>query len=801
MPLRLCGGSFSDTLTRSMRILSLLAAVVMMTYGGAACSDPGDKEPVKENRLAKERSPYLRQHKTNPVDWYPWSDEALAKARDEDKPIFLSIGYAACHWCHVMEHESFEDGPTAELMNRVFVCVKVDREERPDLDRVYMNATQLFGRGGWPMTVLLLPDGRPFLGATYIPRERLKGLILEIERAWKDDRKKIVNQAAAIAERVEQVSDGPDIPDTGASDAEILKDMRNALGVAFDAVHGGYGTQPKFPPHTEFLFFLEDGARRATPDDKAQILKTLDAMEAGGIHDHVGGGFHRYSTDRAWLLPHFEKMLYDNALLAQAYAGAFAVTGKPSYRRTVERIFAWLEREMKQPGGGYASSLDADTQGEEGLTYTWTLNELRGALDAQELGFFLPLFRIEERGNFLDEATHRRSGRNIPHLEKPIAVQAKVDAVLGKLLAARDKRPQPGLDDKVITGWNGLLISAFARAGVDLSEPAYLDRARGLASFLLSKSRKDDGTLLRFPAGSGPEIPGFTEDHVHLIEGLLDLADATKETTWRDAARDLADRLNDEFQDQENGGFWTTSRERHETLFARTKETWDSPIPSDNGTAARLNLRLFAATGEKGYADAADRTLSAFRPLMAHPRMATGVMALLRALAMRRGMEQSGVAGATRGDAHARVDVAQVDAFLERMEAKLGSRVGLVVRVDLDAGWHVNANVPSNADLIATRLTTDEKSPAPLEDVLYPPARSRPLGGEAVALYEGTFEIRGQLAIPADVPAGPRKIPLVLTLQPCDESTCKAPLEIRLELHLRFADTDGEAQHPALFTK
>ncbi len=789
-----------------MRCSALVFAVLLLL----SCGDPVGSSPeegrgtVKHNRLREERSPYLRQHSTNPVDWYPWGGEALQKAKEDDKPIFLSVGYAACHWCHVMEHESFEDEKTAKLLNDAFVCVKVDREERPDIDRIYMTAVQvLTGRGGWPMTVLMFPDGRPFWGGTYLRPENLQGLIAEVKRLWQNERTRLEHTADALSERVRDMSDGLDLPEPDGSDADLLTHMRNALSARFDAQNGGYGNAPKFPPHTEMLFYLDP--ENASDEELAQARRTLEAMEEGGVHDHVGGGFHRYSTDARWLLPHFEKMLYDNALLAQAYAGMYARTDDARFARVAHRLFDWLEREMRQEGGGYASSLDADTEGEEGTTYTWTMKELQDVLGEKDAAFAAGLFGFTAEGNFMDEATHQATGRNIVHLPTsvreaaaahgtdPAALGKRIDSMFAKMIEARAKRAQPGLDDKVITAWNGLLISGFARAARDLDDDRYRARGEDLARFLLAHCRREDGTLLRFPRGSGPEIVGFCEDYVHVIEGLLDLAEVSEadKAHWQAAAAELGRRLLAEFQDEEGGGFWTTSPTSHESLIARAKESWDSPIPSDNGAAARLCLRLYEHTGDEAYRKAADRTLAAFRPMMGQPRMAGGLVALFRALALRLRMERAGTTGAARGDVSVRQDVARVDVFLQRTEAKLGSQVPLVVRVALDEGWHVNTLAPADEALIATVLTVAEGSPATLGGVTVPDG-----GAER---YEGTFDLVTAVVVPANVPTGPRKIPLRLTLQPCDAASCKAPIEVRLDVALRFADEDGAARHPAMF--
>ncbi len=789
--------------------------VVLCLTALAGCGEaprdppPVDEKPpaVKPNRLAQERSPYLRQHQLNPVDWYPWGDEAFAKAKAEDKPIFLSVGYAACHWCHVMEHESFEDPETAKILNEAFVCVKLDREERPDVDRVYMTFVQRrTGRGGWPMTVFMTHEGKPFFGGTYFRREHLQQIVENTTTLWRDRREDVLRTADAYAEMVADVADGLELVETDDSDAEILKTMRDALGASFDHLHGGYGRgqggwSPKFPPHTDLLYFLDKDGARMGPSEREQMLATLDAMEAGGIHDQVGGGFHRYSTDRAWLLPHFEKMLYDNALLAQAYAMAYAQTKQGRYRRVVQRLFGWLEREMKQPQGGYASSLDADTEGEEGLTYTWSWRELEIALADDELAFLAPHMGLKPEGNFQDEATGKPVDRNIPHWTgtRDDATEAKVDALLEKLHAVRRTRAQPGLDEKVIVAWNGLLLSAFARAGAALKDKTLNARGRTLAAFLLEQCRREDGTLLRFPRGSGPEIVGFCEDHVHVVEGLLDLGEATGEPRWIDAARDLGARMNALFLDAQEGGFFATSATHHEVLIARAKEMWDSPIPSDNGAAARANLRLFGHTGDEAFRDAADKTLAHYRAAMADPRLTAGVTALIRALTDRMESATVGAEEHAQGDVHVRAGHATIDLFAEKAQAAPGERVRILVRMRLDEGWHVTAAGEPGAQGQALVLAIRDGAVAALEDVRYPEPREGTLAGEAVPLHEGTVEIRATLVVPEGAVRGPRKLGLELRFQPCDDTMCVAPVTSRLELPIRFDPETGPGRHPSLF--
>jgi uncharacterized protein YyaL (SSP411 family) len=778
--------------TPSASAAARLLAILLVAAGAWADEDGG---PVRENRLAGERSPYLRQHRTNPVDWYPWGEEAFARARAEGRPVFLSVGYAACHWCHVMEHESFEDPATAEALNAAFVCVKVDREERPDVDALYMAAVHLIsGRGGWPMTVLLTPEKEPFWAGTYLRPQQVRQLAAAVGAEWRSRPERLRAQAARVTEALADLADGVSgrLPAFEGTDTDLLRVLDGALAASFDAERGGYGGRPKFPPHGELLYLLDQGGRRGGEEGLRQARRTLTAMADGGIHDQVGGGFHRYSTDAEWLLPHFEKMLYDNALLAQAYAGLFAVTQERRHADVARGILAWVRRDLARPGGGYASSLDADTEGEEGLTYTWTPAELAQVLGREEGAFAAAAWGVTPAGNFADEATGRRTGRSVLHRPAPLGAdgEARLERLRGPLLAARGRRPQPGLDDKVITAWNGLLLSAFARVAQDLGDPEAREDGRRLAAFLLERCRREDGTLLRFPRGSGPEIAGFAEDHVHLAQGLLDLAEATGEARWGEAAGEVADRLLRGFEDPDHGGFFTTSGS-HEALLTRRKETMDSPIPSDNGVAARVLLRLATRTGEARWREAADRTLSAWRPLLAEARSATFVTALYRALADRLALDASGGTAGPPPDATAEKDPVRVDAWLERDVVRLGGRVAVTLRLRLAAGWHVNGpSLPEGSTLIPTRLSTAPGAPAVLATVDWP----APVPGEgpdAVAQYAGEVWARARLEVPDGVPRGPRRVVLVLRAQPCNAVSCLAPVDLEVPLSVRYADADG----------
>ncbi len=572
------------------------------------------------NRLAQETSPYLLQHRDNPVDWYPWGPEALARARKEDRPILLSIGYSACHWCHVMERESFEDPETAAYMNEHFVNVKVDREERPDLDALYMEAVQaMSGHGGWPMTVFCDPDGVPFYGGTYFPPEEGRGMpsfrmVMEaVVDAFAGKRKELRERSAQTRARlaaIGQVEAAADAPDGSLLEAAI-----KALRAGADPERGGFGGAPKFPPASALELLLTRGE-----DEIAET--TLDAMLAGGIYDQIGGGFARYSVDAAWLIPHFEKMLYDNALLARAYLHGFKALGHERYRRVCEETLDWALREMRGPEGGFYSALDADSEGEEGRFYVWTPAQVREVLgDAgQEV---IEFFGVSEDGNF--------EGANVLHLSRGAAAPEPpgFSEARRALYEARSGRVWPSLDDKRLTSWNALAIAALAEAGAVLKREEYLDAARRCAEFVLGSLRDPDGRLLRSFNDGRAHLGAYLEDHAFLLEALLALYEATFEQRWFEEAHALADTTIARFGDPERGGFYSTSDD-HEALIARRKEIGDHPIPSGNSAAAMGLLRLAAFTGERRYEQQAESVLRLFtRPAAQHPE---SFAHLLRAL-------------------------------------------------------------------------------------------------------------------------------------------------------------------------
>jgi hypothetical protein len=571
------------------------------------------------NQLQNETSPYLLQHADNPVDWYPWGEEALQKAREEDKPILLSIGYAACHWCHVMAHESFEDPETAAFMNEHFVNVKVDREERPDLDSIYMSAVvAMTGQGGWPMTVALTPDGDPFFGGTYFPPVNRYGMpsfrqvLVGLVRAWQERRDDIAGNAAEVSNHIGRtvvMQQQADILDDG-----LFKGAVSTLNTSFDGRKGGFGGAPKFPPSMTLEFLLRYHLR--TNDRHALYMAehTLEQMAYGGMYDQLGGGFARYSTDAEWLVPHFEKMLYDNGLLARAYLHAWKVTERPLYRRVVEETLDWALEEMRHESGGFYSSLDADSEGEEGKFYVWQAAEIDAVL-GHDSALFKVFYGVREGGNW--------EGSNILHvattLEKvaerfnlePEVIEQKLAVARKNLYQIRAGRLWPGLDDKVLTAWNGLLLAALAEAGRDLKRPDYLEAAVQNAEFLYQTMRTEDGRLLRtWKAGSEAKLNAYLEDYAYLADALLALYQATFDERWFTWAKALADQMVAHFRDEANGGFFDTSDD-HEALIHRPKELQDNATPSGNAMAAQVLLKLNLYTGEGRYWELAERAVSA----------------------------------------------------------------------------------------------------------------------------------------------------------------------------------------------
>ena len=581
------------------------------------------------NRLIKETSPYLLQHAHNPVDWYPWGPEALERAKAEDKPILVSVGYSACHWCHVMERESFEDPQIAQTMNENFICIKVDREERPDIDSIYMTAVQaMAGRGGWPMTVFLTPDGTPFYGGTYFPPEDRHGipgfptLLQSLARVYRENRGAVARTSQQLIQRMQQMSVG--VPSLEPLTKELMYQAYSGIAGQFDDRYGGVGMQPKFPQPMTYEFLLRYHLRSQDPQALDMVELTLRQMAQGGVYDQIGGGFHRYSTDTFWLVPHFEKMLYDNALLARLYLHVYQVTGKPLYRRILEETLDYVAREMTDSSGGFYSSQDADSEGVEGKFFVWRPEEVLPVLGKEDGEIINRYFDVTPKGNF--------EGFSILHVAQDPATIAQeagvdeeeLDALIhrsrAKLLEAREKRVHPGRDDKILTAWNGMMLRAFAEAASVLERPDYGEIANQNAKFLLSNLRQG-GRLLRTYKDGQAKLKGYLEDYAFLIDGLIGLHELTFDQVWIQEAIALGQAMVELFWDETSGQFFDTGLD-HEELVLRPRDISDNATPSGSSMAAEVLLRLAVVTGDVEYERRAVTALRSVQELMA--RFPTG---------------------------------------------------------------------------------------------------------------------------------------------------------------------------------
>ena len=710
-----------------------------------------DGTPKYTNRLLLESSPYLLQHAHNPVDWHPWGPEAFEKARREDKPIFLSIGYATCHWCHVMEEQSFEDPEIALLLNRDFVPVKVDREQRPDVDATYMNAVQLLtGHGGWPLSAFLTPKGDLFFGGTYFPPEQFKQLLRRIAAAWRSQRQEIEAQADSVAEAVARLQQA----ENAEVDADLVDQAVAGILQRYDPRHGGFGEAPKFPNEPWLMLLIDDLWRRYDLQVLQVVSRTLDAMARGGIYDQIGGGFHRYSVDAAWQVPHFEKMLYNQAQLGRIYTHAAVLTGDRFFARIARQTFDYVLREMTAPGGGFYSATDADSEGEEGKFFVWTPAQIRAALPEADAELAIEVFGVTESGNF--------EGKNVLHLPKPLAEIARakgmdeatllrrLDRIRRRLYQVRRHRAAPLRDDKIVTAWNGMMITALAEAARLLHEPRYLLAARRAAEYLWNRHRRD-GRLLRASLDGHAGGDGLQEDYAFLAEGLLALYDTTANPRWLERAEALTATMLAEFWDEKEGGFFM-NRAGDEPLMVRSKDLYDGAQPSGNAAAARVLARLQRRAPRLDYRTRFRQLVAALgRPIHRSP---AGFAYLLLAL---REFEQ-GETGPLQWAARGHV----------RISGLLQDRDGLVWLRIAD-GWHVNG--PEADDyLVPTRLAL--AAPARgwrLDLVAWPPPQRVEIFDKILPLYVGRVEVRFR-ARPGEGP-----LPLEVRLQACDTRSCLAP--------------------------
>lgn len=602
------------------------------------------------NRLSQEKSPYLLQHAENPVDWYPWGEEAFELAAKENKPVFLSIGYSTCHWCHVMAHESFEDDDVARLMNDAFVNIKVDREERPDIDGVYMEVAQMItGRGGWPLTIIMTPDKKPFFAGTYIPKESrynmlgMKELIPQIKELWETDQANIDEVIGKIEQALSESSSVGSKNDLSLDAVDLAYSQ---LSQRFDEERGGFGTAPKFPSPHNLMLMLRYWKRTKEEQALYMVEKTLQGMRLGGLFDHLGFGFHRYSTDAEWLLPHFEKMLYDQASLMMAYTEAYQITRKHEYADVVREIFEYVTRDMTSPEGAFYSAEDADSEGEEGKFYTWTQSEIKDVLKEDMAEIFLQVYNIHEEGNFEDEATREKTGLNIPHLSESVNVDVDpkqmtkqeleilLEEARTKLFIHRARRVRPSLDDKILTDWNGFMIAALMKAGVVLNDSKFTEVAEKALTFIRETMLDENRGLFHRYKGGEVAIGAFLDDYAYLVWALLESYEATFKPEYLELARDLTLDLIENFWDEKDGGFFFTGTYSEE-LLARKKDAYDGAMPSGNSVASLNLLRLARFLGDSQLEEKAAEIIRAFSGII--PRAPSGFSMMLTALEFAQG--------------------------------------------------------------------------------------------------------------------------------------------------------------------
>ncbi len=751
--------------------------------------EPAAQQPAHTNALIDETSPYLRQHAHNPVNWYPWGEAAFAKAKQENKPIFLSVGYSTCYWCHVMEVESFEDPEVAAVLNEHFIAIKVDREERPDIDEQYMIATQLLTqRGGWPNSVWLTPAGKPWMAGTYFPKANFISVLEQLATIWDTRRDEVDRQAESMVQAAARVS-SPRFSTAVPLTAKLLDQAAKELVARFEPQHGGFGVAPKFPPHGTLQLLLEHYRRTEDPSLLTPIAKTLDAMWLGGLHDHLGGGFHRYSTDDRWLLPHFEKMLYDNAQLMRAYADGFELTGEKRYRDAVEDIFQWCQREMTAPQGGFYSALDSGEVGKEGEAYVWSVEKLRQALPAEDAQFFAEIYNFQVEGNFAEEASGEKTGENIPHRTEtieqiaerrgldPAALRSRLDALREKLLEVRQSWPQPHKDDKILTSWNGLMIAALARAGRLLEEPRYSQAAEQAADFILQNMVRDGRLLRTFRAGQA-KLPAYLDDYTYFIQALLELYQTSGNARWLQQADTFAEQLIDDFEDRQQGGFFFTTDD-HEDLLVRTKHLGGGGnLPNPNGVAAQLLIEIAELTGKSTYRQSAQRTLQSLSGLMElQPQASEDVLIATSRWLATGGEASTAIAAETQqqgGKLVQRIDPVTIQIDPAKPICKAGEPVALRVTVEIDEGWHLYAENPEADFLQPTRVAVDAAEGFTVEQIKSSSPRRQldAILNQELATYAG--EVHFDLAITANAKAvvGENPLTIHVTIQACDSKRC-----------------------------
>ena len=728
--------------------------------------------PVYLNRLIAEQSPYLLQHAHNPVNWYPWGREAFDAAQASGKPIFISIGYATCHWCHVMERESFENEAIADILNEQFIAIKVDREQLPDVDANYMTVAQMLnGNGGWPLSIFATDTGAAFFAGTYFPPDAFTDLLGRVETAWTDQNDALLAHAGEIADALAR-SQAVEAAATEVG-TEQIESAVEALLSQHDDFQGGFGNAPKFPREPALLLLLEQARRSADGAALGAVHFTLQNMSAGGIHDQVGGGFHRYAVDPEWLVPHFEKMLYTQALLARNYLGAMQLLDAPDHHRTLRRMLDYVLRDMTSPDGGFYSATDADSEGAEGTFFLWDEPQFDELLSAEDAEFAKKIWLVSEEGNFEE--------RNILHLgDVELADVARrmdmpqeqmlsqLDRISETLRVVREEREAPGLDDKIITAWNGLMITALAEVGDALNEPRYLDAAVRAANRVFEQNLDSDGNFWRVSYRGAVSVPAVQPDYAFMAEAALALFDVTRDERWLQRARDLVAAMDKLFLDAEHGNYFMGAESvAGAALPVRQKDLYDSTLPSGNSVALRVLARLWWRTGELEYRNAARKLLAAMSAQVARQPNAFPYM-LIAAAELQR--DES---GSRRYAARGKI----------RLDATVVDDDKLEIKLDIAPGWHINADKPLQDYLIGTRLVDGDGTP--LDNTLYPPAKRTVLQFEKseLALYEGQVSIVASL--PSRQPTDGRAIlPVVLDLQACNDEVCLAPESLRLNIPL-----------------
>lgn len=811
--------------------------------------EPPPRSEVKPrgNRLARETSPYLLMHAHNPVDWYPWGSEAFTRARTENKPIFLSVGYSSCFWCHVMERECFENEAIAALLNKNFICVKVDREERPDVDQVYMTAVQVFGGGGWPMTVFLTPDGRPFFGGTYFPpadRDGMPGLptlVADVVDAWKNHRDAIERDADRLAKLVADSMKADTDQKPRPIDRSTAEAGVQSLADQFDPAYGGFGfdpnnsRRPKFPEPANLVFLLdrrrrdletknviskkneqaltqsrrpasplvENDRKIATFEPFAMAAKTLDEIARGGIRDQLAGGYHRYSVDRSWTVPHFEKMLYDNAQLADVFIEIYALTHDNRWKTEAEAALNFMINDLRLPDGGFASALDAEAGGEEGTPYVWSRDEIAAAVDERDFPFVQKVFGIDRDPNF--EGKRYVLRRPLPPENEaeavdltPELVEKKLAPVRARLLKARSARNQPLRDDKVIVSWNALAIAAFAHAGAVFENERYRKVADETADFLLAKLVAANGGLFRTYRAGAAKIDAYLEDYAFLAEALLRLYRTTNEPKRLDQARKLVDRALDLFEDRRSGGFYVTS-ERSEGLIARPKDQNDGVVPSGTSVITRALIELAAITHESRYLDAAERSLVSHSAILARrPDRFPILLIALEELLDARPNSKIAAESAKSSEIPQVKTKANAGVIAEpRVEGDrkivAGKSFSVSISVKIDPGLHIYANPTRNDSIPPTKLSLEPKAGFRLARVEYPAGTLKEYEPAGVAgkigVYEGTIAINAVIEVDRSAPEGDATLVLKLDHQACDARSCRAPAKLEIPVPIRVGES------------